>query len=218
MAKLLWDQAGEKTFETGVQQGVLFLRDGTGAYPQGIAWNGLISVSESPEGGEPEAIYANNKKYLELMSAEELGLTIEAYTYPKEFEACDGLSEVATGVQLGQQSRKPFGLAYKTLIGNDVDDTTHGYKLHLVYGGLASPSEKSYETVNDTPEAITFSWDVSTTPIEIDGYKPSAKLTIDSRTADATKLAALEDALFGTEAAESYLPLPDEVITMMTVV
>lgn len=217
MAKLLWDQAGEKTFETGVQQGVLYVQGAGGTYPEGVAWNGLISVSESPEGGEPEPIYANNKKYLELMSAEELGLTVEAYTYPKEFEQCDGLSEVADGVMLGQQSRKPFGLAYKTLIGNDAEDTSHGYKLHLVYGGLASPSEKSYETVNDTPEAITFSWDVSTTPIEIEGHKPSAKLTIDSRTADSTKLADLEDMLFGTEMDDASLPLPAEVITMMTV-
>jgi len=216
MSKLQWDQTGERFFETGVQQGVLFVRDATGAYPQGVPWNGLISVSDSPEGGEPEPIYADNIKYLNLMSNEELGLSIEAYTYPEEFGPCDGSVDATDGVKLGQQGRKTFGLAYKTLIGNDVDDVDHGYKLHLVYGCLASPSEKSYETVNESPEAMTFSWDVDTTPVPVTDHKPTSKIVIDSRTADVTKLAALEEAIFGAEASEANLPLPDAVITMMT--
>lgn len=217
MAKLVWDDAGNKTFEAGVEQGVLYVRDNSGAYPTGVAWNGLISVSESPTGGEPQPSYADNIKYLNLMSTEEFEATIEAYTYPVEFEECDGSAEGTAGVKLGQQGRSTFGLAYKTFIGNDTEDLDHGYKLHLVYGCLAGPSEKSYETINDSPEAITFSWDITTTPEQVTGFKPTSVITIDSRTANETDLATLEDSLFGTEAGDdASLPLPDEVISIMS--
>lgn len=216
MAKIEWDKTGEKTYETGVEQGVLYVRDANGDYPQGIAWNGLISIAESPTGGEPNSNYADNIKYLTLMSVEEMEASIEAYTYPTEFEACDGSVAPIAGVLIGQQERKTFGLAYKTKIGNDTEGLEHGYKLHLLYGALASPSEKSYETINDSPEAITFSWDVTTTPVSVTGFKPTSLLTIDSRTVDAAKLVALEDILFGTDILEPELPLPDVVISTLT--
>lgn len=213
MAKLVWDQAGQKTYETGVQQGVLFPQDAAGAYPAGYAWNGLISVTESPSGAEPSPIYADNGKYLTLMSAEEYGATIEAYTYPDEFAACNGEAELAEGVLIGQQTRKSFGLAYKTLIGNDTQGDAHGYKLHLVYGALAAPSEKAYQTVNDSPEAMTLSWEISTTPVAVTGKKPTSCIVIDSTKVDAAKLAAFEKIIFGDTATAANLPLPDAVAT-----
>lgn len=210
--KLVWDDTGKRLYETGVQNGVLYPRNvSTGLYPLGVAWNGLISVSESPSGAEPNPVYADNIKYLNLLSAEEFGATIEAYTYPDEFAACDGSGAVSTGVMVGQQGRQVFGLAYKTLLGNDVSGNDLGYKLHLIYGCLAAPSEKAYATINDAPEAITFSWEISTTPVAVTGFKPTASLTIDSTKVDSSKLEALEDILYGTVAADPYLPLPDAV-------
>ena len=212
---LVWDKTGEKTYETGVKNGALYVQDSTGAYPEGVAWNGLTAVSESPSGAEQTALYADDSKYLSLTSAEEFGATIEAYTYPEEFEQCDGTASIAKGVTIGQQSRKAFGMAYKTTIGNDVDNNDYGYKLHLIYGCLAAPSEKGYSTINDSPEAITFSWEVSTTPENVTGHKPTATITIDSTKADKQKLAALETILYGSESVEPRLPLPDEVASLM---
>jgi hypothetical protein len=218
MAKLLWDTAGERTYETGVKKGVLYVQDATGAYPTGVAWNGLTGVTESPSGAEPSPIYADDIKYLNLMSAEEFGATIEAYTYPDEFAECDGSEELAVGVMIGQQNRKAFGMAYQTTLGNDTEGTSHGYKLHLIYGAQASPSEKAYQTINDTPEAITFSWEVTTTPVEVTGKKPTASLVIDSTKADPTKLAALELLLFGDTVGSAKLPLPNEILTLFATV
>ena len=221
MAKLVWDGVGNRIYETGVSNAVLYPRNTTtNLYSTGVAWSGVTAVTESPSGAEPSPVYADNIKYLNLMSAEEFGATIEAYTYPEEFEACDGTAELATGVSIGQQSRQVFGLAYKTKVGNDSVGSEHGYKLHLVYGALAAPSEKAYATINESPEAITFSWQVSTTPVEVTGFKPTATVVIDSTKADATRLAALEVILFGDEGAgaNARLPLPDEVSTLMTVV
>lgn len=217
MSKLVWDETGKRFYETGVKQGVLYPQTAGGIYPKGVAWNGLTSVSESPEGAEPEPLYADDIKYLNLMSVEEFKATIEAYTYPDEFAECDGSASIAEGVTVGQQKRKPFGLCYRTTIGNDVDGNSHGYKLHLVYGALAAPSEKNFETINDSPEAATFSWELSTTPVAIskDGFQPTASITIDSTKADSTKLKALEDILYGTTDNEPRLPLPDEVATLM---
>lgn len=218
MSKIVWDAVGEHIFETGVRNGVLYLKDAQGAYNTGVAWNGLTSVSESPEGAEPTDLYADDIKYLTLMSAENFKATIEAYTYPPEFEECDGSASIATGVVIGQQTRKPFGLCYRTSIGNDTDGNEHGYKLHIVYGCQASPSEKQYSTINDSPEAITFSWEVSTTPVNVNGKKPTATLIIDSTKADKTKLTALEAILYGSDSTEPRLPLPDEIATLMTTV
>lgn len=218
MSKIVWDAIGEHTFETGVRNGVLYLKDAQGAYNTGVAWNGLTSVSESPEGAEATDLYADDIKYLTLMSAENFKATIEAYTYPPEFEECDGSASIATGVVIGQQSRKPFGLCYRTAIGNDTDGNEHGYKLHIVYGCQASPSEKQYSTINDSPEAITFSWEVNTTPVNVTGKKPTATLIIDSTKADKAKLTALEAILYGSESTEPRLPLPDEIATLMTTV
>ena len=218
MSKIVWDAIGEHTFETGVRNGVLYLKDAEGAYSNGVAWNGLTSVSESPEGAEPTDLYADDIKYLTLMSAENFKATIEAYTYPVEFEECDGSATIAKGVVIGQQSRKPFGLCYRTAIGNDTDGNEHGYKLHIVYGCQASPSEKQYSTINDSPEAITFSWEVSTTPVNVTGKKPTATLIIDSTKTDKAKLTALEAILYGSESTEPRLPLPDEIATLMTTV
>lgn len=215
MSKIVWDAVGEHIFETGVRNGVLYLKDAQGAYSTGVAWNGLTSVSESPEGAEPTDLYADDIKYLTLMSAENFKATIEAYTYPDEFAECDGSATIADGVTIGQQSRKPFGLCYRTAIGNDTDGNEHGYKLHIVYGCQASPSEKQYSTINDSPEAITFSWEVSTTPVNVNGKKPAATLIIDSTKADKSKLTALEDILYGSESVEPRLPLPDEIKTLM---
>lgn len=215
MSKLVWDQTGERLYETGVKNGVLYLLDEAGAYSKAVAWNGLTAVTEAPSGAEATPLYADDIKYLNLISAEEFGATIEAYTYPEEFAQCDGSAAIATGVMIGQQSRKTFGLAYKTTLGNDVVGNDYGYKLHLIYGALAAPSEKAYATINDSPEAITFSWEVTTTPVAVNGFKPTACVTIDSTKADKTKLAALEEVLFGAEATEARLPLPDEIATLM---
>lgn len=214
MSKLVWDQTGERFYETGVKMGVLYPQEG-GAYPKGVVWNGLTAVTESPSGAEATALYADDIKYLNLMSTEEFGATIEAYTYPDEFAQCDGSAELIPGVMLGQQTRKAFGLAYRTVIGNDVDGNEYGYKLHLIYGALAAPSEKAYATINDSPEAITFSWEVSTTPVNVTGHKPTASITIDSTKVDADALAALEAVLYGSESEEARLPLPDEIATIM---
>jgi len=218
MTALIWDAVGERIYETGVDHGVLYPMADTGDYEDGVAWNGLASVTESPSGAEPSPIYADNIKYLNLISAEEFKATIEAYTYPDEFAACDGsLEAAAKGVFLGQQPRKPFGLCYRTIVGNDVLGETLGYKIHLIYNAIAAPSEKGFESINDTPEAITFSWEISTTAVPVTGFKPTAAITIDSTKADATALAALEATLYGGVASEPTLPTPDEVITALTV-
>lgn len=219
MPKLEWDKTGEREYETGVSNCALYVRDSKGTYPKGVAWNGISSISESPSGAEANPIYADNIKYLNLISVEEYAATIEAYMYPDEFEECDGTKELTPGVTIGQQERKTFGLAYKTLLGNDTDGDAHGYKIHIIYGALASPSEKSHETVNDSPEAASFSWEINTTPVEVTGAKPTASLEIDSTKSDPAKLAALEKILFGSDEGESAtarLPLPDEIKTLMT--
>ena len=212
MPKIKWDQTGERLYETGVSKGVLYPY-ANNTYAKGVAWNGLINVSESPEGAEATPLYADNIKYLNLMSAEEFKATIEAYTYPDEFAACNGEASLEEGVSIGQQKRSQFGLSYQTKIGNDVDSEL-GYKIHLVYGALAAPSEKAYATVNDSPEAITFSWEISTTPVEVPGFKPTASLVIDSTKVDPTKLAEFEKKLYGDETTEATLPLPSEVATL----
>lgn len=214
MSKLVWDQVGERLYETGTKKGVLYPFE-SNAYAKGVAWNGLTAVTESPSGAEATAIYADDIKYLNLRSAEEFGATIEAYTYPDEFAECDGSAYIAPGIKIGQQKRKMFGFSYTTTVGNDTEGDDHGYKIHLVYGATASPSEKSYQTINDSPEAITFSWEVATTPVEVKGFKPTATLEIDSTKVDADKLTALEDILYGTENAEPRLPLPDEVVALV---
>lgn len=219
MPKLEWDKTGEREYETGVSNCALYVRDSKGTYPKGVAWNGISSISESPSGAEANPIYADNIKYLNLISVEEYAATIEAFMYPDEFEECDGTKELTPGVTIGQQERKTFGLAYKTLLGNDTDGDAHGYKIHIIYGALASPSEKSHETVNDSPEVASFSWEINTTPVEVTGAKPTASLEIDSTKSDPTKLAALEKILFGSDEGESAtarLPLPDEIKTLMT--
>lgn len=215
MAKLVWDKSGDRLYETGVKNGVLYVMT-NGIYGEGVAWNGLTAVTESPSGAEATPLYADDIKYLNLISNEEFGATIEAYTYPEEFGECDGSGTLVTGVTIGQQGRKTFGLCYKTTIGNDTDGTDYGYKLHIIYGALASPSEKAYATINDNPDAITFSWEVTTTPVSVDGFKPTACITIDSTKADKTCLAALEAKLYGGENTEPQLPMPDEVKTLMT--
>lgn len=214
MSKLVWDADGERLYETGVDRGVVYPLT-SGSYGTGVPWNGLTAVNENPTGGEPTALYADNIKYLNLMSVEDLGLGIEAYTYPDEFAECDGSKEIKPGVSIGQQNRKHFGLSYRSLIGNDENGNDHGYKLHLVYDCVASPSERAHSTVNDSPEAETLSWDVSTTPVKIEGYKPAAMLTIDSTKIDAAKLAAIEDLLYGTANTEATLPTPAEIIALM---
>lgn len=211
MAKLVWDESGKRVYETGVRNGVLYVQGENGEYQKGVAWNGLTAVTESPSGAEPTALYADDIKYLELFSAEEFGATIEAYTYPEEFEACDGSASLGTGVTIGQQDRKAFGLCYRTIVGNDVKGNENGYKLHLIYGAKAKPSEKAYATVNDSPEAVTFSWEVTTTPVNVAGFKPTASVTIDSTKIEAGKLKAIEDKLYGTASEEATLPLPDEI-------
>lgn len=216
MSKLAWDQSGERLYETGVKNGALYVRNSVGAYPKGVAWNGLVGVTESPSGAEPTPLYADDIKYLNLLSTEEFGATIEAYTYPNEFGVCDGSADLEPGVSIGQQSRSTFGMAYKTTLGNDVSGIDYGYKLHLIYGALAAVSEKAYQTINDSPEAITFSWDVTTTPVAVTDTKPTATIVIDSTKVDATKLAALELVLFGDTGVDARLPLPDEVKTIMS--
>ena len=224
MAKLKWDQAGEKFYETGVKNGVLYVytknEDGkSGTYGKGVAWNGLTAVTESPSGAEASPLYADDIKYLNLLSNEEFGATIEAYTYPDEFAGCDGSASIATGVSIGQQSRKTFALCYKTVLGNDIDNNDYGYKIHIIYGCLAAPSEKAYATINDSPEAITFSWEVTTTPVEVTGFKPTACVTIDSTKVNAEKLAMLEAKLYGTDGEgtdnDATLLLPDEIVALI---
>ena len=216
MSKIVWDQTGERLFETGVRQGVLYPLNSEGKYTPGVAWNGLTGITESPSGAESTALYADDIKYLNLMSAEEFGGTIEAYMYPDEFKQCNGEADLTPGVSVGQQERKIFGLCYRTAIGNDVDGNEHGYKLHLVYGAQASVSEKAYSTINDSPEAITFSWEFSTTPVNVTGHKATSIITIDSTKCDKTKLTALEAVLYGSESEEARLPLPDEIKSLMT--
>ena len=215
MSKLVWDATGERKYENGVRNGVLYVMDESGTYPKGVAWNGLTAVTESPSGAEATALYADDVKYLNLISAEEFGATVEAYTYPDEFAQCNGEASLVDGVTIGQQPRKTFGMAYRTVLGNDIENESYGYKLHLIYGAVASPSEKAYATINDSPEAITFSWELKTTPVVVEGFKPTASLTIDSTKANAAKLAALEAILFGSEEAEARLPLPNEIATLM---
>lgn len=224
MAKLKWDQTGEKFYETGVKNGVLYVytksTDGKGGtYGKGVAWNGLTAVTESPSGAEASPLYADDIKYLNLLSNEEFGATVEAYTYPDEFAACDGSASIATGVSIGQQSRKTFALCYKTVVGNDIDNNDYGYKIHIIYGCLAAPSEKAYATINDSPEAITFSWELTTTPVEVKGFKPTACVTIDSTKVDAEKLALVEAKLYGTDAEgennDATLLLPDEIVALI---
>lgn len=213
--RIVWDQTGERFYETGVDRGVVYPQDTTGAYPAGEGWNGLTNVTLSPSGAEASPLYANNRKYLNLMSVEELGGSIEAYTYPESFAACNGLAELAPGVRIGQQKRKAFGFCFRTLIGNDTDGTSLGYKITLVYGALAAPSEQANSTVNDSPEAKTMSWEFSTTPVDVEGHEPTASIEIDSRNVSETGLKALEDALYGTADKEAYLPLPAEVATLV---
>ena len=215
MAKLVWDNIGEHYYETGVRNGVLYVENQNDPYGKGVAWNGLISVSESPSGAEPTALWADDIKYLNLYSAEEFAATVEAYTYPDEFAECDGSAALAPGAMIGQQNRKAFGLCYRTTLGNDTDGNDYGYKLHLIYGCKASPSEKAYSTINDSPEAITFSWELSTTPVAVEGFKPTASLTIDSTKVGAAKMQALENVLYGNGNTAARMPLPDEIKTML---
>ena len=215
MAKLVWNEAGKRLYETGVDRGVLYVSNGSGGYNKGVVWNGLVSVNESPSGAEATPLYAGNVKYVELMSNEEFGASIEAYTYPEEFEQCDGSAELAEGVTIGQQPRKSFGLCYRTKIGNDTAGDEHGYKIHLIYGAKAAPTEKSYTTINDSPEAITFSWEITTTPIEVAGHKPTATLTIDSTKVQPDKLEAIEKKLYGDTATEATLPTPAEILAII---
>lgn len=223
MSKIVWDATGKRYYETGVDHGVLYPQDSSGTYPKGVAWNGLTAVTESPSGAEATPLYADNIKYLNLISAEEFGATVEAYTYPDEFAQCDGSAEIAPGVMIGQQNRKSFGLCYRTTMGNDVDGNSYGYKLHIIYGASASPSEKSYATINDSPEAITFSWELKTTPVNVTGFKPTASITIDSNKVNPEKLASLEEILYGkdpsapevSDGVEPRLPLPDEIVSII---
>lgn len=214
MTKLNWDVQGERYYETGVSKGVLYpLKEGK--YKTGVPWNGLTAVTESPSGAEPTPLYADNIKYLNLLSNEEFAATVEAYTYPDEFAECDGSAEITVGVSAGQQKRIPFGMSYVTKIGNDTDGQDHGYKIHLIYGALAAPTQKSYATVNDNPEAITFSWELSTTPVEVPNLKPTACITIDSTKVEAGKLKKIEDKLYGTESEEATLPTPTELAALI---
>ena len=214
MPAITWDDTGKRLYETGVQKGVLYIKDAQGKYTGGVAWNGLTAVTESPSGAEPTPLYADDIKYLNLLSNEEFAATIEAYTYPDEFAQCDGSAELGEGVYIGQQPRKTFGLCYRTTVGNDIAGNEYGYKLHLIYGCLAAPSEKAYATINDSPEAITFSWEVSTTPEKVTGFKPTACITIDSNKVGADGMAALEAKLYGGT-ADAELPLPDEIMALI---
>lgn len=222
--KLVWDKTGEHYYETGVKNGVLYPMSASGTYPKGVAWNGLTAITESPSGAEATALYADDIKYLNLMSNEEFGATVEAYTYPDEFAECDGSASLTEGVYIGQQARKAFGLCYRTTLGNDAKGNDYGYKLHIIYGAMASPSEKAYSTINDSPDAITFSWELTTTPVAVANFKPTASLTIDSTKVDSQKLATLEEILYGkdgtgedhsTGAVDPRLPLPDEIASII---
>lgn len=215
MARLIWDEVGQRFFETGVKNGVLYVQDNDGTYKNGVVWNGLTAVTESPSGAEETPLYADDVKYLTLRSAEEFGATVEAYTYPEEFEQCDGSASIAAGVTIGQQARRAFGLCYRTSVGNDIQGQNFSYKLHLIYGCTVAPSEKSYSTINDNPEAITFSWELSTVPVPVDGFSPTASLVIDASKVDEGKMQLLEDALFGDESNEAKLLLPNEIMEML---
>ena len=215
MSKIVWDEVGKHLYETGVKNGVLYPQDSTGAYPKGVAWNGLTAVNENPSGADANDIYADDDLYLTLRGKEIFGATIEAYTYPDEFGVCDGSAELAQGITIGQQTRKAFGLSYRTAIGNDVDGVEHGYKLHLIYGATASPSSKNYQTINDNPEAMTLSWEIKTTPIKVTGHKPTACLTIDSTKVAEGVMKKIEDKLYGTESGEATLPTPDEILALI---
>ena len=215
MAKLVWDNAGERLFETGVKNGVLYVQDEDGGYMNGVVWNGLTTVTESPSGAEETPLYADDIKYVVFYSNEEFGATIEAYTYPEEFEQCDGSAELGAGVKVGQQARRSFGLVYKTSLGNDIQGQDYGYKIHIIYGAKAAPSEKAYATVNDSPEAITFSWEVSTVPVPVEGFKPTSTVVIDSTKCDPARLAVIEGKLFGNEDDDAQLLLPDEIKTLL---
>ena len=216
MAELKWDNPGERYYETGVKNCILYVQDAEGNYPKGVAWNGITAITESPSGAESEPLYADDTKYLNLISNEEFGATIEAYTYPDEFAECDGTAELAEGIKLGQQPRKQFGLCYLTTLGNDLKKNDYGYKLHLVYGCMAAPSEKGYATINDSPEAITFSWEVSTTPVDVPGFKPTAHIEIDSTKVKPEDLAKIKAKLWGSASEEATLPLPNEIKTLIT--
>ena len=220
MSKLTWDDIGNRLYETGVEQVALYVQDSDGSYKNGVAWNGVTAITESPSGAEATPLYANNGKYLELRSAEEFGASIEAYTYPDDFAACDGSAELLPGVKLGQQVRKAFGLVYKTKIGNDVEGETHGYKLHIVYGAKAAPSEKAYATINDSPEAITFSWEITTTPVAVEGFKPTAHIELESTKLGDAKMAAIEAIIYGSNEGTSSprLPLPSEIKSVLSAV
>ena len=215
MARLIWDEVGQRFFETGVKNGVLYVQDNDGSDKNGVVWNGLTAVTESPSGAEETPLYADDVKYLTLRSAEEFGATVEAYTYPEEFEQCDGSASIAAGVTIGQQARRAFGLCYRTSVGNDIQGQNFSYKLHLIYGCTVAPSEKSYSTINDNPEAITFSWELSTVPVPVDGFSPTASLVIDASKVDEGKMEQLENALFGDEENEAKLLLPNEIMTML---
>ena len=219
MAILVWDKTGDRLYEPGVKNAVLYVRDSGGTYTKGVAWNGITAVTESPSGAESNPLYADDIKYLNLISNEDFGATIEAYTYPDEFAECDGSAEIVAGVKIGQQKRKTFGLCYRTTLGNDVDGNDHGYKLHIIYGATAAPSERAYATINDSPEAITMSWELSTTPVTVTGFKPTAHLEIDSTKVKAEELTKFEEILYGKDGAEQTeprLPLPDEIATLFT--
>lgn len=215
MARLVFDEVGSRFFETGVKNGVLFVQNVNGEYENGVVWNGLTAVTESPSGAEATPLYADDMKYVVLYSTEEFGATVEAYTYPEEFEQCDGSAALMDGVTIGQQPRKSFGLVYKTVIGNDVQGQDLGYKIHIIYGAKAAPSEKAFATINDSPEAVTFSWELSTVPVPVAGHRPTATVVVDSTKVDAEKLALLEDKLFGSDSEESTLPLPDEIAELL---
>ena len=215
MARLIWDEVGQRFFETGVKNGVIYVQNNDGSYANGVVWNGLTAITESPSGAEETPLYADDVKYLTLRSAEEFGATIEAFTYPEEFEQCDGSALIADGVTIGQQARKAFGLCYRTAVGNDIQGQEFSYKLHIIYGCTVAPSEKSYSTINDNPEAITFSWELSTVPVPVDGFKPTASLVIDANKVDAGKLQLLENALFGDAENEAKLLLPNQIMELM---
>ena len=215
MARLIWDEVGQRFFETGVKNGVLYVQDNDGSYKNGVVWNGLTAVTESPSGAEETPLYADDVKYLTLRSAEEFGATVEAYTYPEEFEQCDGSASIAAGVTIGQQARRAFGLCYRTSVGNDIQGQNYSYKIHLIYGCTVAPSEKSYSTINDNPEAITFSWELSTVPVPVDGFSPTASLVIDASKVDEEKMQLLENALFGDDQNEAKLLLPNEIMELM---
>ena len=215
MAKLIFNNVGERLFETGVKNGVLYVMGDDGAYENGVVWNGLTAVTESPSGAETTPLYADDVKYVVIYAAEEFGATVEAYTYPVEFEQCDGSAAISEGITIGQQTRKSFGMCYKTSVGNDVQGQDYGYKIHIIYGAKAAPSEKSYSTINDSPEAVTFSWELSTVPVPVEGHNPTATMVIDSTRVPAEKMALIEAKLYGSEEAEATLPLPNEILELI---